>query len=48
MYDNSANGNVRIKCTKDASYIGTVVTLKVTNRIKNITIEKEIRIGGMF
>ena len=24
-YDNSANGNVRIKCTKDASYIGTVI-----------------------
>lgn len=47
-YNNSENGNIRIKCTRDASYIGTIVTLKVTNRIKNITIEKEIRIGGMF
>ena len=46
-YDNSKNGNIRLQCTKDISYIGTVVTLKVTHK-NGTTIEKEIRIGGMF
>jgi hypothetical protein len=47
-YDNSSNGNVRLQCTKDMSYIGTTVTLRVTNRRTNIVCVKTIKIGGMF
>lgn len=47
-YDNSSNGNVRLQCTKDISYIGTAVTLRVTNRRTNVVCVKTIRIGGMF
>ena len=47
-YDNSSNGNVRLQCTKDMSYIGTTVTLRVTNRRTNVVCVKTIKIGGMF
>lgn len=47
-YDNSSNGNVRLQCTKDMSYIGTTVTLRVTNRRTNVVCVKIIKIGGMF
>lgn len=47
-YDNSENGNIRLQCTKDASYIGVVATLSVTHRHTGLTLIKEIRIGGMF
>ena len=47
-YDNSSNGNVRLQCTKDMSYIGTTVTLRVTNRRTNVVCIKTIKIGGMF
>ena len=47
-YDNSENGNIRVQCTKDASYIGVVATLSATHRHTGLTLIKEIRIGGMF
>lgn len=47
-YDNSSNGNVRLQCTKDMSYIGTTVTLRVINRRTNVVCVKTIKIGGMF
>ena len=47
-YDNSSNGNVRLQCTKDMSYIGTTVTLRVINRRTNVVCVKIIKIGGMF
>ena len=47
-YDNSSNGNIRLQCTKDMSYIGTTVTLRVTNRRTNVVCVKTIKIGGMF
>lgn len=47
-YDNNENGNIRLQCTKDASYIGVVATLSVTHRYTGTTFTKEIRIGGMF
>ena len=47
-YDNSSNGNIRLQCTKDMSYIGTTVTLRVTNRRTNVVCIKTIKIGGMF
>ena len=46
-YDNSSNGNVRLQCTKDMSYIGTTVTLRVINRRTNVVCVKTIKIGGI-
>ena len=46
-YNNSENGYIRIKCTTDIKYLGTTIILKVQNK-HGITIEKEIKIGGLF
>lgn len=47
-YDNRGNGNIRLQCTTDISYIGTTIILRATNRRTNVMYIKEIRIGGMF
>ena len=47
-YNNSSNGSIRLQCTKDIAYIGTVVTLSVTHRRTGVIHTKEIKVGGMF